>query len=195
MARQFSTIHPNELESAGLYDLLVAAAQPRPIAIVATLDLAGKPNLAPYSFYTIGGVHPASLVISPFLGHDGRPKSTLLNIGETGEFTVNSVDRKLAEKMADPNSEWQLETGDLVEAPRLLECPIQMECKLFQIVSHGAEPGSANYIIGEIVAVHVVSEWLTDGKVESELPLVGRLGGKDYLDLKNLHRFHLGDSH
>jgi hypothetical protein len=58
------------------------------------------------------------------------------------------------------------------------------------VIDHGAGPGSARYILGEIVAIHVRDEWVENGRVRP-LPLLSRLGGADYLDMQDRETFQL----
>src|SRR3954463_9258841 len=95
----FFSAKPSDLEPSVAYDLLPAIVQPRPIAFVSTISAAGEPNLAPFSFYMVGGTNPPSLMISPVLGPGGRKKDSLRNIEETGEFVVSALNRAMAEGM------------------------------------------------------------------------------------------------
>jgi flavin reductase (DIM6/NTAB) family NADH-FMN oxidoreductase RutF len=45
-----------------------------------------------------------------------------------------------------------------VQPPRVAESPIAMECKLFQVVAHGAGPVAANYVIGEVLCFHIAED-------------------------------------
>src|ERR1051326_1170017 len=146
MAVEFVSIRMADLNSVEAYDLLSSAVVPRPIAFVSTCELAGNLNLAPFSFFTIGGSNPPSIVYSPTLNADGQPKDTLRNVVDTGEFVVNTVHRAMAEGMlaasvgcAAETSEWQI-TGYtaipsmIVRPPRVMESLVQLECRLFQVV-------------------------------------------------------------
>ena len=64
---------------------------------------------------------------------------------------------------------------------RAVECPIAMECRLFKIVEHGAGPYHANYVIGEVVFLHIAEAIFTDGRVDAaKLDAIARLGGPFY---------------
>lgn len=175
---------------------MASAIAPRPIALVSTQCPEGHANLAPFSYFMPGGTHPPSLAFSPTLNMQGQPKDTLSNIRETGEFVVNVVTRPMAEGMnqaargvARHIDEWPLSgftplPSELVVPHRIAESPIQFECRLFKIVGHGDGPGSAVYVIGEIVAVHVASAlWGESGLVDASIKPIGRMGGKHYIDL------------
>ena len=57
-------IDPKSLPERELYQLLVGLVAPRPIAFVSTTDVAGVPNLAPYSFFNVFSSNPPIVVFS-----------------------------------------------------------------------------------------------------------------------------------
>ncbi len=177
-----------------VYDLLTALVVPRPIAFVSSLSQDGTRNLAPFSFFMVGGVTPPSLMVCPVLGREGAPKDTLRFIRETGEFVVNLVTRQMAEQMNQTSAyfppevdEWQVSgftplPSERIKPERVAESPAHFECLLHEIVMHGDESGSAAYVIAEILVAHISEEILEDGRVTGFQP-ISRLGGADYLDL------------
>ena len=184
-----------ELAPVEAYSLLATLVVPRPIALVSSLAADGVANLAPFSFFMLGGANPPSLVISPTLSSKGIEKDTLRNIRETGEYVINLVHREIAVGMNEasaplPPEESEWERAGLTPIPsaqvrpaRVEESSVQFECRLFQIVEHGEGPNAARYIIGEVLVAHVA---------ENVVPPVARLGGKGYLDLADGSTFELG---
>jgi flavin reductase (DIM6/NTAB) family NADH-FMN oxidoreductase RutF len=200
MPSEFVSVSMNDLGALDAYGLLGSLIIPRPIAFISTLDKRGVLNLAPYSFFTMGGSNPASLVFSATLGADSQPKDTLRNVIATGEFVVNCVHRELAEGLAKASggfpkeiSEWEVcgftpIDSRLVKPPRIAESKAQLECRLFKVVDHGDGIDAARYVIGEVVFVHL------DAQIAGDLSLfkpVSRLGGSDYHDLSADERFRL----
>lgn len=177
-------IDPSQLGGAELYDILCSKVVPRPIALVSSIASSGEVNLAPFSFFMLGGTNPPSLSFSVTLSMNGQEKQTLRNIRETADFTVHQVVREMGvamEATADGASDWvamglTLVPGESVKCPRILESPTAFECELKQIVEHGSGPGSARYVIGTIRRIFIGQ---SDGSV------IARLGGKHYLDLAN----------
>ncbi|MBS1721629.1 MAG: flavin reductase family protein [Armatimonadetes bacterium] len=180
-------------ESASFaYDLMSSLVVPRPIAFVSTVGSDGTPNLAPFSFFMVGGPNPPSLVFCPVLNKRGEKKTTLINVEQTGEFVVNLVTRRLAGGMnetsgdyLDSVSKWGLsgftsETSLLVAPDRVAESPVQFECRVHQIVNFG----DSSYVIGEVLAAHLEESVLDagTGKVTGFRP-IARLGGAEYIDL------------
>jgi flavin reductase (DIM6/NTAB) family NADH-FMN oxidoreductase RutF len=192
---EYRTIDPAELGPRELYTIMTSIIVPRPIAFVSSVSPEGVENLAPFSFYMGGGSNPPSLAFSPSLDREGE-KDTLRNIEATGEFVVNTVDRPMVDgmnyssrRLPAHESEWpgsgfSKRSSTAVKPPCVAESLAQFECRLFQIVRHGEGVGSARYVIGEIVALHVPLDL-------GSLDLVSRLGGADYLDLAANVRFTL----
>lgn len=192
---EFSVLDPTTMGQGPLYDFLTHAIQPRPIAFVSTESLAGERNLAPFSFFMVGGVNPPSLVYCPTLNKHAQPKDSLRNCRETGEFVVNLLTRRLADGMnaaaaefPPGQSEWPASgfaplASHLIRPPRVAECPIHFECRVHRIVEHGDGPNAAVYVIGEVLMIHVDPGLLRDGKLDPMLfRPIARLGGADYLD-------------
>ena len=203
MATQHISIDPSALGAGVAYELLVGVIQPRPIALVSTLDADGGPNLAPFSFFMAGGTAPPSLVVSITLDGRSGPKDSLANISARGEFVVNIVERAMAEGMNATSyrfpaefDEWAVAgftplASERVAPMRVAQSPVHLECMLHKIVPHGDSPGSANYVIGEIVRFHV-AEHLWDGERLAGAPeTIARLGGDGYLDTGLLDKFTL----
>ena len=87
------------MKAAELYRILTGCVLPRPIAWVSSVADNGALNLAPFSFFNVASVKPPVLGFSPLVDEIRQDKDTLVNIRETGEFVVNIVSHKLAEKM------------------------------------------------------------------------------------------------
>lgn len=198
----FTSTSATDLPQREAYQILAATVVPRPIALVSTVSPTGAPNLAPFSFFQIGGSNPPSVVFSPTSGREGAEKDTLANIRGTGEFVINLVTLDIAKQMNETSanlspgeSEWNKTCfspldSHLVKPSRVAESPIHFECKLHQIVPHGTGPGSANYVIGEIVMFHIANSLQKDGVLNTEnLEIVGRLGGEWYIEISHPQRF------
>ncbi|MCB1161244.1 MAG: flavin reductase family protein [Candidatus Krumholzibacteriia bacterium] len=181
------------MERRDVYQLLTRVVGPRPIAFVSSLDPAGRGNLAPFSFFAMGGLNPPSLVFCPVNTRDGAVKDTVRNVETAGEFVVNVVTRAMAERMSQASWSYPPEVDEFdaagftrapavrVKPPRVAESPVAIECRLHRIVRHGEGPLASNYVIGEAVFVHVDESVLSpDGPDARKLDLIGRLGGDWY---------------
>ena len=99
-AGAYRELEPDALSLPDRYQTLLGGVSPRPIAFVGTCDEKGKCNLSPYSFFTAVSSTPPYILFSPALdGKTGKRKDTLVNILETGEFTVSVVTSVMAEQM------------------------------------------------------------------------------------------------
>ena len=77
--------------------------------------------------------------------------------------------------------------SDLVRPPRVAESPIQLECRLMQIMEFGASPRLHNFVVGEVLMVHVQDDLLVDGVIKADrLKAVGRLGEDFYCRTRDL---------
>lgn len=183
-----------------VYHLLVGIVTPRPIAWVTTVDLEGRVNLAPFSFFNAFGASPPVVVFSPTLRRDGTKKDTLRNVEATGEFVLNAAVERLAEQINLSSKELPYGDSEVdltglhllpstkVKPPRLAETPVQMEGKVLQIVPIGKGPIAANLVIGEIVAMHI-DDAVLDGQCRIDprkLRTIARLGGDWYCRTSDL---------
>jgi flavin reductase (DIM6/NTAB) family NADH-FMN oxidoreductase RutF len=193
-------INVNEASVQDVYRMLIGIVTPRPIAWVTSVDLQGRVNLAPFSFFNAFGANPPVVVFSPGLRRDGTKKDTLLNVEATGEFVVNAAVESLAEQVnlsskELPHGQSEVELTGLslqpslrVKPPRLAESPVHMECKVLQIVPVGNGPASGNLVIGEVILIHVDDAVLdARGNVDPrKLKTIARLGGDDYCRTSDL---------
>lgn len=140
---------------------------PRPIAFVSTLSAMGVGNLAPFSFFAMGGQSPQSVAFCPINNRDGQPKDTLRNIRETGEFVINIVSREMAERVNQASAPYPFDVDEfdvsgftrspsaVVKPPRVLESPASLECRVFQIIPHGEGPQAGTWVLGEVIHLYV----------------------------------------
>lgn len=187
------------LSAGESYKLLSGAVVPRPIAWVSTVNADGVRNLAPYSFFTVVSANPPVVCFCPAVREATdqlrATKDTLENIRATGEFVVNIVSEALAERMnrtaaevAPGIDEFAVAgltalAGELVGAPRVAEAPVQMECRLRQIVEISALPLGGSLVLGDVVRFHVSEAVLEPGLhlAPDKLRAVGRMAGSDYV--------------
>jgi len=191
-------LDPGTVSPGAMYHFMISLVVPRPIAFVATVSPAGRRNLAPFSFFNAISGSPPLVGIS-ILDRADDPKDTLRNIRDTREFTVSLVNEPLLAPMVETSGEWPADAdefevaglaaaaSDKVRPPRVASSPCAMECRLYQEV----QLGSAAFVVGEILRVHVADDVLTpEGRVDPEkLRAVGRLGGDGYCIVRDvLHR-------
>ncbi|HEY7294654.1 MAG TPA: flavin reductase family protein [Dehalococcoidia bacterium] len=181
------TFDPTAISPNDAYHLLNAVVVPRPIGWVSTLSEQGVANIAPHSYFNVLAADPPTVFFS-----SSGVKDSLRNARFTGDFVVNVVAEELAEAMnltsADfPSGESEFTAAgltpvpsDLVRAPRLLEAPASLECRLTQIIEIGRAPN--HVVIGEVVRFHVAETALVNGRVDvSRFRPLGRLSGSGYV--------------
>lgn len=192
--REFLGIEPSDLSMTDVHRLLLHFVAPRPIAFVSTLSSEGVPNLAPYSYFMAGGANPPSVAISVLTGRTGQPKDTQRNILYSGEFVINIVTYEMRERMNYASSEFPYGVSEWKEAgftpipsakvrpARVQESPLSMECRLFQVVTHGSGHLAANYIIGEVVFFHIARSIMPEGVLDpTRVDYIARMGGDWYV--------------
>lgn len=176
------------LPPGAAYKLLASVVLPRPIALVSTLGPDGQTNAAPFSFFNLVGSSPPVVVLGIADRAPGSPKDTHANIVRTRSFVVNMVDENLAEAMNIcgidfPPGQSEIDAAGLtpvasvaVDSPRIAQSPVQLECRLAEIVAIGGN----KIVLGEVVFLHIRDAFV-DGKrhhVRADvLRLIGRMHG------------------
>lgn len=188
-------ILPQSLPTAQLHEHLLGAIAPRPICFASTLNAEGIPNLAPYSFFNVFSSNPPIAVFSSNRTiKDNRAKDTLANIEATGEVVINVVTHNMVRQMAlcsinYPSSISEFAKAgftplpsELVKPFRVTESPVQLECRVRQIMPLGDSGGAGNLIICDIVLLHINPDILDeDGKIDPQkIDLVARMGRAFY---------------
>ncbi|MBI2871679.1 MAG: flavin reductase family protein [Chloroflexi bacterium] len=184
------------LKFEGFSGILGGVVVPRPIALVSTTSTGGANNLAPFSFFNVVSYTPPTLMlaISRFSGEKReRPKDTLWNIEQTGEFVVNVVVDEIAEAMVMTAGDYPANVDEFkvagltpvpserVRPPRVAESPVNMECRLSQLVPVGKGKGETMVVLGEVLLLHVRDDLIQGERVDPHrLKAVGRLVGNLY---------------
>jgi flavin reductase (DIM6/NTAB) family NADH-FMN oxidoreductase RutF len=191
-------IDPQTAPQQSIYKLLIGCVVPRPIAWVSSLSEDGIPNLAPFSFFMAVCNDPPTLAFSSGR-RAGDKKDTVRNIEHTQDFVVNLVDDVLAEQMNLTSGEYPPTVDEFaltgltaapsvkVKAPRVVEAPINLECRVVQILPVGHGPHSL--VLGEIVRFHIRDELYnpTTGRIDMyKLHPVGRLAGELYTHVHDI---------
>lgn len=191
-----------------IYKLMIGAIVPRPIAFVSSLDASGIRNLAPFSFFTGVSANPSVVLFCASVRPEeparglAAHKDTLLNVISTREFVINVVTEAIVEKMnlasaqVPPDvDEFELagltpEASEVVKPPRVAESPVQMECRLRQIIEVSDRPSGGSIVLGEVVRFHVHEDLVENFRIDPEkLAAVGRMGGPTYVRTRD--RFDL----
>ena len=185
------TIDPTQISTKDLHQYILGAVAPRPIAFASTLSAGGVPNLAPYSFFNAFSSNPPILIFSSNRRvANNTTKDTLKNVEDTGEVVINVVSHAIVRQMALCSIEYDASVDEFVKAGftplaservkpfRVAESPVQMECKVEQILPLGEKGGAGNLIICRIVLMHIDERVLSEtGRIDPhKIDLVARMG-------------------
>jgi len=189
------SINPKDIPTVKLHSYLLSAVAPRPIALASTVAIDGKPNVSPFSFFNVFSANPPILIFSPARRVRGNTtKHTLENAKATKEVVINMVNYDIVQQMSLSSTQYPagvnefkkagftMLPSEVVKPFRVAESPIQLECKINEIVELGSEGGAGNLIICEVVKLHIKEEFLNEEGVidQQKLDLVARAGGSLY---------------
>ena len=193
------TIEPKDVSVGKLHKYLLGAIGPRPIAFASTIDEDGNPNLSPFSFFNVFGSNPPVLIFSPARrGRDNTTKHTFENAKKVDEVVINIVNYDIVQQMSLSSTEYDegvnefdkagltMLKSDLVKPFRVAESPVQLECKIKEVVETGSEGGAGNLVICHVVKMHIKDEILdADGFIDQhKIDQVARMGGNWYTRAK-----------
>lgn len=188
-------IKPGDVSTGDLHQYLLGAVSPRPIAFVSTVDEAGNHNLAPYSFFNAFSSNPPIVVFSSNRRvADNTTKDTLHNIQQSGECVISAVSYDIMRQMALTSVEFPAgeseftatgltpSVSELVSVPGVAESPVNMECKVKEIVTLGEHGGAGHLIICEVQVMHIDEDVLDGDRIDPhKIDLVGRMGRSYYV--------------
>lgn len=185
------------------HDPLNAIVGPRPIGWISSVDVEGRRNLAPYSFFNCFNYRP------PIIGFASSGwKDSVQNIMETKAFVWNLTTRDLAVAMNEtsatlPHGEDEFARAGLtaapsrlVSAPRVAQSPVNFECRLSQCIQLTGADGTAvdtRLVLGEVVGIHIDESLLEDGIYQTARaqPVLRAGGPSAYYTIDERHRFDL----
>lgn len=189
------SIDPKELTVPKLHQYLLGSIGPRPIAFASTIDKDGHRNLAPFSFFNVFSANPPILIFSPARsGRTNTNKDTYHNVKNIPEVVINVVTYAMVNQMSLASSPFDSTVdefkksgftpiaSDTIQPYRVLESPIQIECKVIEIKELGENGGAGNLIFCEVLKMHIDDSVLDDnGMVDQQrIDLVSRMGGNWY---------------
>jgi len=188
-------VDPKTTKTKDFHQYMLGAVAPRPIAFASTVDKDGVPNLAPYSFFNAFSSNPPILVFSSNRRvADNTTKDTLHNIEETGEVVINVVNHAIVRQMTVASISFPTGVSefakagltplasDLVKPFRVKESPVQMECKVKEILTLGNKGGAGHLIICDVVRMHIDEHVLDGDRIDPhKIDLMGRMGRAYYV--------------
>jgi len=189
------TIDTSETKNPKLHHYLLGAVGPRPICFASTIDKDGNRNLAPFSFFNVFSSNPPIAVFSPARsGRTGIQKDTYNNVKEVPEVVINIVNYNMVHQMSltsspyEPGEDEFIKSGltpvesEVIKPWRVKESPVQMECKVNEVIELGDNGGAGNLIVCEILKIHINESILDENEVidQKKIDLVARMGGNWY---------------
>lgn len=197
----FKSFDPkDENQVPNIYDLLVIASSPRPIAWIVTTNEDNTSNIAPFSFSFVASANPPIVGFCPLKPKSGKQlKDTVVNARRTGEFTFNivtesnmhfanesSVDLPYGESEADYVG-IPLVDSVTIQTKRIAISPIGLECVVPEngIITLGNGPLAGTIVLGQIQHINIDESVLNpDGLTvnPSLLHIVGRMGGPNWVN-------------
>ena len=206
MDNEYLHYDPKETSVSQFHRLMLGAVAPRPIAFASTIDKEGKPNLSPFSFFNVFGANPPIIIFSPSRrGKDNTTKHTYDNVKEVPEVVINMVSFSMVQQMSDSSADFPkgvnefemvgftMEPSELVKPFRVKESPVQLECKVLQVIETGFQNAAGNLVICEIMKMHINPDVIDEkGMIDpNKIDLVGRLGGEFYVRASGSALFEL----
>lgn len=192
---EFLSIDPKEIKVPELHAYLLGAVAPRPIAFASTMDEEGNPNLAPFSFFNVFSSNPPILIFSPARrGRDNTTKHTFENAKLVKECVINIVNYAMVQQTSLASVEYPKGVNEFIKAGftplksemvkpfRVKESPVQIECKINEIIELGSGGGAGNLVVCEVLKMHINKEVLQEnGAIDPfKIDQVSRLGGDWY---------------
>ncbi|MFP2995680.1 flavin reductase family protein [Spongiivirga sp. MCCC 1A20706] len=189
------SIDPKEIAIPKLHGYLLGAIGPRPIAFASTIDVKGRPNLSPFSFFNVFSANPPILIFSPARRvRNNTTKHTLENAEATGEVVINVVNYDIVQQMSLSSTEYAEGVDEFkksgltavrsekVKPFRVKESPVQFECFVKEVTKLGTEGGAGNLVICEVVKMHIEEAVLDENGIidQHKIDLVARMGGNWY---------------
>jgi flavin reductase (DIM6/NTAB) family NADH-FMN oxidoreductase RutF len=190
-----NSFEPKDVNVGKLHQLLLTVVSPRPIAWASTVSEDGVPNLAPFSFFNVFSANPPILIFSPARRvRNNTTKHTLDNVLNTKEVVINMISYDLVYQASLSSTDYDegvnefdkcgltMLESDLVKPFRVAESPVQLECKVSEVIALGDEGGAGNLVICELVKIHIVDEVMNEeGHIDQyKLDIVSRAGGSFY---------------
>jgi len=136
---------------------------PMPVSLVGA-NVGGRPNFLTVAFCGIMNPHPPVIYVALNKAH-----YTNAGIKESGTFSVNLPSAEMVRitdycgmisgKAADKSKHFSVFYGELGSAPMIADCPLNMECRLLQVLDFKID----EVFIGEIWQSYSEESFLVEG--------------------------------
>ena len=179
------------------HDPFKAIVAPRPIGWISSVDAAGRPNLAPYSFFNAISARPHIVMFAS----TGR-KDSVANIDATGEFVCNLATWDLREAVNATSatlpygeSEFaaaglEIAPSRLVRPPRVKAALAALECRHLKsddIADLTGKWSGTVVVYGEVVGIHIDESVIRGGRFDiAAARAIARCGYMDYASVDSV---------
>jgi len=190
------------------YQWLTRLIVPRPIGWISTVDLQGRPNLAPFSWFQSVASSPPLLLIAAGYRRNAEgetvSKDTVQNAVATGELVIQLVEQDQAEAMVKTSAELpkgqsefdfaglECSQSEMVSPPRVVGARVAFECRVEEVIAR--EHWKTELLLARVLCAQVDDSLLgADGFPDAELwRPIARLGGDNYAAIGELFRLERG---
>jgi flavin reductase (DIM6/NTAB) family NADH-FMN oxidoreductase RutF len=167
----FNLHPPNIILEKTTMDKITLGAMPY-MSVMPTLlvgaNVKGKPNYMTAAWATVACMAPPMLCVAL-----NKARYTVQGIGENNTFSLNVPGSKhvvdadhcglVSGAQEDKSKVFETFYGTLKTAPLAVECPVNIECRLFKSV----DCGSHLLYIGEVVEIHADRSCVADGRPDT----------------------------
>jgi len=192
---QAVTINIDNIKPRLSASLIMQIVIPRPIALISTVTSDGVSNLAPFSYFQVVSANPLAVGFSATRDRNGEMKQSLANSVDNREFVAAMVTEQMGASMNVTSAEFhpgvsEFEkagftegAGEVVKPKLVLESPVNLECRVSNIIELSTEPLGGSFVIGKVLRIHF-KEGVYDeesGKIRADYyNLISRMGGTAY---------------
>lgn len=204
MNKEFKTKAYDPKTNRAVDNLIKYAVAPRPICFASTQDRDGRVNLSPFSYFNLFSHNPPICVFAPVRRmRDSTTKHTLENLREVPEVVINIVNYSMVQQQSLASTEYAKEVNEfdksgftpvaseLISPPRVAESPVQLECRVREIIDLGEGPGHGSLVLAEVLRMHIQENMLDGNGLldQAKLDLVARLGADWYCRVNEQNLF------
>lgn len=204
MDKEFKTKAYDPKTDRAVDNLIKYAVAPRPICFASTQDRDGRVNLSPFSYFNLFSHNPPICVFAPVRRmRDSTTKHTLENLREVPEVVINIVNYSMVQQQSLASTEYAKEVNEfdksgftpvaseLISPPRVAESPVQLECRVREIIDLGEGPGHGSLVLAEVLRMHIQENMLDGNGLldQAKLDLVARLGADWYCRVNEQNLF------
>lgn len=204
MDKEFKTKAYDPKTDRAVDNLIKYAVAPRPICFASTQDRDGRVNLSPFSYFNLFSHNPPICVFAPVRRmRDSTTKHTLENLREVPEVVINIVNYSMVQQQSLASTEYAKEVNEfdksgftpvaseLIAPPRVAESPVQLECRVREIIDLGEGPGHGSLVLAEVLRMHIQENMLDGNGLldQAKLDLVARLGADWYCRVNEQNLF------